>query len=239
MRISSGVRPHAPVASGRPRPAHVQAGRDEQDRGAAHPRARARCGRWRRGRAAARPRYQSALEPLSRGARRPSTAGRAPSCCASGSASCCAPRSVPAARGLEAALSLSYFAELLDAFAQEGEAEDAVYRLAAGRAGRRRGRRRTSRAPVALPGGVAAEAARPLPVRSTAARAAAARCPRARLRYHPPPTASSATPAAPASGPVLARGRARVPARRCSGGRRRRCRPRAADAGRSRPSTAT
>ena len=33
-------------------------------------------------------------------------------------------------RGLEAALSLSYFAELLDAFSQEGEAEDAVYRLA-------------------------------------------------------------------------------------------------------------
>jgi len=33
-------------------------------------------------------------------------------------------------QGLEAALSLSYFAELLDAFAQEGEAEDAVYRLA-------------------------------------------------------------------------------------------------------------
>ena len=33
-------------------------------------------------------------------------------------------------QGLETALSLSYFAELLDAFAQEGEAEDAVYRLA-------------------------------------------------------------------------------------------------------------
>jgi DNA repair protein RecO (recombination protein O) len=33
-------------------------------------------------------------------------------------------------QGLEAALSLSYFAELLDAFSQEGEAEDAVYRLA-------------------------------------------------------------------------------------------------------------
>jgi recombinational DNA repair protein (RecF pathway) len=33
-------------------------------------------------------------------------------------------------RGLEAALALGYFAELLDAFAQEGEAEDAVYRLA-------------------------------------------------------------------------------------------------------------
>lgn len=33
-------------------------------------------------------------------------------------------------RGLETALTLSYFAELLDAFAQEGEADDAVYRLA-------------------------------------------------------------------------------------------------------------
>jgi recombinational DNA repair protein (RecF pathway) len=33
-------------------------------------------------------------------------------------------------QGLETALALSYFAELLDAFAQEGEAEDAVYRLA-------------------------------------------------------------------------------------------------------------
>ena len=33
-------------------------------------------------------------------------------------------------RGLDEALALSYFAELLDAFAQEGEAEDAVYRLA-------------------------------------------------------------------------------------------------------------
>jgi len=33
-------------------------------------------------------------------------------------------------RGLEPALALSYFAELLDGFALEGEAEDAVYRLA-------------------------------------------------------------------------------------------------------------
>jgi len=33
-------------------------------------------------------------------------------------------------RGLDEAMALSYFAELLDAFAQEGEAEDAVYRLA-------------------------------------------------------------------------------------------------------------
>src|SRR5262245_20279444 len=34
------------------------------------------------------------------------------------------------ARGLDEAMGLSYFAELLDAFALEGEAEDAVYRLA-------------------------------------------------------------------------------------------------------------
>ena len=33
-------------------------------------------------------------------------------------------------RDLDLALAMSYFAELLDAFAQEGEAEDAVYRLA-------------------------------------------------------------------------------------------------------------
>ena len=33
-------------------------------------------------------------------------------------------------RDLDSALAMSYFAELLDAFAQEGEAEDAVYRLA-------------------------------------------------------------------------------------------------------------
>lgn len=33
-------------------------------------------------------------------------------------------------RGLETALNLGYFAELLDAFSQEGEAEDPVYRLA-------------------------------------------------------------------------------------------------------------
>ena len=34
-------------------------------------------------------------------------------------------------RGLEEGLTLPYLAELLDAFAQEGDAEDAVYRLAA------------------------------------------------------------------------------------------------------------
>src|SRR5919106_1004712 len=76
-----------------------------------------------------RSRYQSALEPLSEV--RVSLHGR------QGAelyrlGQCDLLRSAfPAGgQGLEAALSLSYFAELLDAFAQEGEAEDAVYRLA-------------------------------------------------------------------------------------------------------------
>ena len=47
-----------------------------------------------------------------------------------GHASCCARPSARGARAWTTALALSYFAELLDAFAQEGEAEDAVYRLA-------------------------------------------------------------------------------------------------------------
>ena len=77
----------------------------------------------------ARPRYQSALEPLSEV--RVSLYGR------QGAelyrlGECELVRSAfhSGARGLEAAMALSYFAELLDAFAQEGEAEDAVYRLA-------------------------------------------------------------------------------------------------------------
>jgi DNA repair protein RecO (recombination protein O) len=77
----------------------------------------------------ARSRYQSALEPLSEV--RVGLYGR------QGAelyrlGECELVRSAfrTGARGLETALSLSYFAELLDAFAQEGEAEDAVYRLA-------------------------------------------------------------------------------------------------------------
>jgi DNA repair protein RecO (recombination protein O) len=77
----------------------------------------------------ARPRYQSALEPLSEV--RISLHGR------QGAelyrlGQCELVRSAFRAgeRGLEAALALGYFAELLDAFAQEGEAEDTVYRLA-------------------------------------------------------------------------------------------------------------
>ncbi len=76
-----------------------------------------------------RPRYQSSLEPLSEV--RVSLYGK------QGTelyrlGACELVRSAfrAGARGLDAALALSYFAELLDAFAQEGEAEDAVYRLA-------------------------------------------------------------------------------------------------------------
>jgi DNA repair protein RecO (recombination protein O) len=76
-----------------------------------------------------RPRYQSALEPLSEvrvglyGRQGAELLRMGP---------CELLRSAFRAgeRGLTEALHLSYFAELIDAFAQEGEAEDDVYRLA-------------------------------------------------------------------------------------------------------------
>jgi DNA repair protein RecO (recombination protein O) len=78
----------------------------------------------------ARPRYQSALEPLSEV--RVTLYGR------QGAellrlGECELIRSAFRAGepGLDASLALSYFAELVDSFAQEGEVEDAVYRLAA------------------------------------------------------------------------------------------------------------
>ncbi|HSD25750.1 MAG TPA: DNA repair protein RecO, partial [Vicinamibacteria bacterium] len=82
-----------------------------------------------RGARGGRPRYQSALEPLSEvrvglyGRQGAELLRLGP---------CELLRSAFRAgeRGLETALNLSYFAELLDAFAQEGEAEDDVYRLA-------------------------------------------------------------------------------------------------------------
>ena len=76
-----------------------------------------------------RPRYQSALEPLSEvriglHGRQGAELFRLGACELLHSA-------FPAgAAGLEASLFLSYLAELLDAFAQEGAPEDAVYRLA-------------------------------------------------------------------------------------------------------------
>ena len=77
----------------------------------------------------ARARYQSSLEPLSEVrvglyGRQGAELFRLGECELVRSA-------FPAgARGLDTALALGYFAELLDAFAQEGEAEDTVYRLA-------------------------------------------------------------------------------------------------------------
>jgi len=76
-----------------------------------------------------RPRYHSALEPLSEvriglHGRQGAELFRLGACELLHSAF------KAGAAGLEASLFLSYLAELLDAFAQEGEAEDAVYRLA-------------------------------------------------------------------------------------------------------------
>ncbi len=76
-----------------------------------------------------RSRYQSALEPLSEV--RVSLYGRqGAELFRLGACELLRSAFPAAARGLETALALSYFVELIDAFAQEGEAEDAVYRLA-------------------------------------------------------------------------------------------------------------
>ena len=77
----------------------------------------------------ARSRYRSALEPLSEV--RASLYGRqAAELFRLGECELLRSAFPAGARGLETALALAYCAELLDAFAQEGEAEDAVYRLA-------------------------------------------------------------------------------------------------------------
>jgi DNA repair protein RecO (recombination protein O) len=77
----------------------------------------------------ARSRYRSALEPLSEV--RVSLHGRqGAELFRLGACELLRSAFQASGRGLEVALALSYFAELLDAFAQEGEAEDAVYRLA-------------------------------------------------------------------------------------------------------------
>ncbi|MFI5184332.1 MAG: DNA repair protein RecO [Vicinamibacteria bacterium] len=77
----------------------------------------------------ARSRYQSALEPLSEV--RVSLHGRqGAELFRLGACELLQSAFLASGRGLDVALAFSYFAELLDAFAQEGEAEDAVYRLA-------------------------------------------------------------------------------------------------------------
>jgi DNA repair protein RecO (recombination protein O) len=76
-----------------------------------------------------RNRYQSALEPLSEV--RASFYGRQGAELFRLGACDLVRSAFPAGdRGLETALTLSYFAELIEAFSPEGEAEDAVYRLA-------------------------------------------------------------------------------------------------------------
>ena len=77
----------------------------------------------------ARSRYQSALEPLSEV--RVSLHGRqGAELFRLGECELLRSAFLASGRGIDIALAFSYFAELLDAFAQEGEAEDAVYRLA-------------------------------------------------------------------------------------------------------------
>jgi DNA repair protein RecO (recombination protein O) len=77
----------------------------------------------------ARPRYQSALEPLSEV--RVSLYGRqGAELHRLGECELIHSAYLAGSRDLETTLSLSYFAELLDAFSPEGAAEDAVYRLA-------------------------------------------------------------------------------------------------------------
>jgi DNA repair protein RecO (recombination protein O) len=77
----------------------------------------------------ARPRYQSALEPLSEV--RASLYGRqGAELYRLGGCELIRSAYLAGSRGLETTLSFSYFAELIDGFSPEGEAEDAVYRLA-------------------------------------------------------------------------------------------------------------
>jgi len=82
-----------------------------------------------RGARGSRSRYQSALEPLSEV--RVSLSGRqAAELLTLGQCELVRSAFRLGERGIDATLAASYFVELLDAFAQEGEAEDAVYRLA-------------------------------------------------------------------------------------------------------------
>jgi DNA repair protein RecO (recombination protein O) len=82
-----------------------------------------------RGARGPRPRYQSALEPLSE-VRATLYGKQGADLMRLGACELLRSAFPAASRGLEESLALSYFAELLDAFCPEGEAEDDVYRLA-------------------------------------------------------------------------------------------------------------
>jgi DNA repair protein RecO (recombination protein O) len=153
-----------------------------------------------KGARAARSRYQSALEPLSEVrvglyGRQGAELFRLGECELIRSA-------FPAgARGLETALTLSYFAELLDAFAQEGEAEDAVYRLALAVLGAADGGTEV----VALTRYLEAWLLRLHGIYPPLDRCAGCGggLPAGELRYHAPAHGFICGPCGPASGPVL------------------------------------
>ncbi len=82
-----------------------------------------------KGARSARSRYQSALEPLSEV--RVALYGRhGAELYKMGTCELICSAFLAGSQGLDTTLSFSYFAELIDAFSPEGEAEDAVYRLA-------------------------------------------------------------------------------------------------------------
>ena len=82
-----------------------------------------------RGARGVRPRYQSALEPLSE-VRATLYGKQGADLLRLGGCELLRSAFPAASRGLDESLAVSYFAELLDAFCPEGQAEDDVYRLA-------------------------------------------------------------------------------------------------------------
>jgi DNA repair protein RecO (recombination protein O) len=150
-----------------------------------------------------RPRYRSALEPLSEV--RVELFGRqGAELFRMGECELVRSAFPDGGRGPEAALALSYFAELLDAFGQEGEADDAVYRLAVA----------VIRAAEA--GGAASVLARYLEawlLRLNGVYPPLDRCascggalPAGALHYHAPAQGFACDGCRPASGPLLAAG---------------------------------
>ncbi len=153
-----------------------------------------------RGARGGRPRYRSALEPLSEV--RVSLYGRqGADLLRLGEAELLRSAFRASERGLDAALFLSSCAELLDAFCPEGEAEDKVYRLALAVVHATRGRREPDAA-RALPGGLAAAAQRPLSA-ARPLRGCSRPLPAGALRYHRAAQGFVCDDCEPASGPEL------------------------------------
>ena len=204
--------PSCPHLLRRPRPAHLQDGRDEQGGGPAHPRARegAGGGQGGAGRPAALPVGPRAAE---RGAGRPlrPAGGGAPA--AGRRASCSARPSAPGGRGLEAALFLSVPGRAARRVSpRRARPRTKVYRLALAVVHAAE----DGRGPEALLGRYleawllrCTASTRP----STAARPAAAALPAGPLRYHDAAHGFVCDDCGPASGPVLPEGGAGLPGR--------------------------